>query len=269
MLRKRLADQIYGALENVIVKGTGRLPFVTPDADEIVARVNTLTHQRLSLRVPGDFFDPRIPVEALDWAANEYTRRAQLVAVTSGAGTSTIGLMGVAVDVPILVATTVGLVRRHALVYGFTELEDSRGDAVPLLMALGAAFGAEITIGQLTPRFARWAGVDVGTRLIERYLLTRISERVANELIVHWLPRAVPVIGAAAAAALDYAFLRVAGRRSQKHYRAQHLLVRGQLAGRDEDALNQLLQARAQRRRPAAPDVDGDIIEGEFELKHD
>lgn len=269
MLRKRLTDQIYGALENVIVKGTGRLPFVTPDADEIVARVNTLTHQRLSLRVPGDFFDPRIPVEALDWAANEYTRRAQLVAVTSGAGTSTIGLMGVAVDVPILVATTVGLVRRHALVYGFTELEDSRGDAVPLLMALGAAFGAEITIGQLTPRFARWASVDVGTRLIERYLLTRISERVANELIVHWLPRAVPIVGAAAAAALDYAFLRVAGRRSQQHYRGRHVRVRAQLAGGDEAVWQQLRQAHAQRRRPAASEIDDDIIDGEFELKRD
>lgn len=261
MLKKKLTAQIYLALEEAIVKGTGRLPFVKPDVSEIVARVNTLTHHRLELREPRDFFDPRIQIEVLDWVAKEHTRKAQMLALTSGAGSSTIGLAGLAIDMPVLIATTVGLVRRHALIYGFTEIEDSKGDAMPLLLALGGALGAEITIGQLTPRLARWVGVDMGTRLVERYLLKRISERLAGEIVVHWLPRAVPLLGMAASAALDYAFLRVAGDRSLKHYRAQHQLVRRQL-GDDRSTLDQLL---AGRRR--VPPADDEIIDAEFVLK--
>jgi len=263
MLTKKLTDQIYTALEGVVVKGTARLPFVKPDVNEIVARVNTLTHDRFDLREPRDFFDPHIQIDVLDWVAKEHTRKAQLIALTSGAGSSTIGLAGLAVYMPILIATTVGLVRRHALIYGFTEIEDNQRDAMPLLLALGGALGAEITIGQLTPRLARWVRVDMGTRFVERYLLKRISERLAGEIVVHWLPRAVPLLGMAASAALDYAFLQVAGARSLKHYRAQHQLVRRQLAD-DRSTLDQLL---ARRSRVSPP--DDEIIDAEFVLKNE
>ena len=62
-----------------------------------------------------------------------------MVAVTSGLGTGFFGMPGLAVDLPVLVANTVGLVRRHALVYGFTTIEDSTSDPKPLLFALGAS----------------------------------------------------------------------------------------------------------------------------------
>ena len=243
-VRQKVTDQLYHTLELAVVKGTGVVPFVKPDVDDIVARVNDLSGRTLNLRKPADFFDDRLGVVVLDHVAKDYTRKAQVLAATAGAGAGSIGIPGIAVDVPMLVAATVGLVRRHALIYGFTEIEDSHGEAVPLLLALGASIGAEITIDQVAPRVAQKVGVEMSAKLVERYLLTRISEQLAAKIMTSWLPRAVPVIGAATSAALDYAFLRVIGWRSSRHYRTQHLFVRGQIARqRASEALS-------------APDID-------------
>ncbi len=160
--RQKLIDQLYHTLELAVVKGTGVVPFVKPDVGEIVTRVNTLSGRTLDLRKPTDFFDERLSVDVLDRVADDHTRKAQVLAATAGAGTGSLGIPGIALDVPILVTATVGLVRRHALTYGFTEIEDSQGDAVPLLLALGASVGAEFTIDQIAPRFAQKVGVDVG-----------------------------------------------------------------------------------------------------------
>lgn len=239
-VRQKLTDQLYHTLELAVVKGTGVVPFVKPDVDDIVARVNDLSGRTLNLHKPAEFFDERLGVAVLDRVAKDYTRKAQVLAATAGAGAGSIGIPGIALDVPMLVAATVGLVRRHALTYGFTEIEDNHGEAVPLLLALGASIGAEITIDQLAPRVAEKVGVDVGGKLVERYLLKRISEQLAAKIMTSWLPRAVPVIGAATSAALDYAFLRMIGWRSSHHYRAQHIFVRGQIASqRLAEAANQ------------------------------
>lgn len=228
-IRQKVTDQLYHTLELAVVKGTGVVPFVKPEVEDIVGRVNDLSGRTLNLRQPADFFDERLSVSVLDHVARDYTRKAQVLAATAGAGAGSIGIPGIALDVPMLVTATVGLVRRHALTYGFTEIEDSHGDAVPLLLALGASIGAEITIDQVAPRVAQKVGVELGTKLVERYLLKRISEGLAAKIVTSWLPRAVPVIGAATSAALDYAFLRVIGWRSSHHYRAEHLFVREQI----------------------------------------
>ena len=240
-VRQKVTDQLYHTLELAVVKGTGVVPFVRPDVEDIVARVNDLSGRTLNLRKPGEFFDERLGVAVLDHVAQDYTRKAQILAATAGAGAGSIGIPGIALDVPMLVAATVGLVRRHALTYGFTEIEDSHGEAVPLLLALGASIGAEITIDQIAPRLAEKVGVEVGGKLVERYLLKRISEQLAAKIMTNWLPRAVPVIGAATSAALDYAFLRVIGWRSSRYYRAQHLFVRGQIVSQ------RLAEAASQR----------------------
>ena len=174
-LRRELTTQLYGTLETVIIKGTDRLPFVKPDVNDIVMRVDTLSRHRLDLSAPNDFFNSRLQIDVLDWVAQEHTRKAQFVAMSSGAGSGTIGLPGLAIDAPILVATTVGLVRRHALIYGFTDIEDQHGEALPLLIALSASVGAEFAIDQITPRLAEKVGVELGTAFVERFLMKRIS----------------------------------------------------------------------------------------------
>ena len=233
--REQISNNVAEILETLIVKGTGIFPGVKPNAAEIVERVNTLTYYQLRLREPIDFFDPRVDVKALDRVANEQTRRSQVVAVSAAVGTGFFGIPGLAVDLPVLVANTVGLVRRHALTYGFTTIEDSTNDPTPLLLALGASVGADMVIDRVGIKVGETVGLDLGTKVVEKYLVSRISEEFAARIITSWLPRMVPVIGIATIAALDTAFLTLAGRESKRYFRKRYLEVRGQIAASKVD----------------------------------
>src|SRR5512143_2321099 len=224
--REQISNNVAEILETLIVKGTGVFPGVKPHAAEIVNRVNTLTYYQLRLLEPIDFFDPRLDVKTLEKVAKEQTRKAQVVAVTASVSTGFFGIPGLAVDLPVLVANTVGLVRRHALTYGFTTVEDSTNDPTPLLLALGASVGADMVIDRVGIKVGEKVGLELGTKVVEKYLVTRISEQFATRIVTSWLPRLVPIIGTATIAALDTAFLTLAGRESSRYFRKRHLDVR-------------------------------------------
>jgi len=233
--REQLSAGISDTLETIIVKGTGIFPGVKPNPLEVVNRVNVLTRYQPHLYEPIDFFDTRLPVAVLDKAAKDQTRKAQYVAVASGVTTGFFGMPGLAVDLPVLVANTVGLVRRHALVYGFSTIEDSTNDPKPLLFALGASIGADMVIDRVGTTIGEKVGLDLSTKLVERYLVERVSEQFAARLMTSWLPRLVPIIGTATIAALDTAFLTLAGRESSRYFRERHLAVRKYLSATHVD----------------------------------
>jgi hypothetical protein len=224
--REQISNNVSEILETLIVKGTGIFPGVKPNPAEIVDRVNTLTYYQLRLREPIDFFEPQVDVNVLEKVAKEQTRRSQMVAVTAGVGTGLFGIPGLAVDLPVLVANTVGLVRRHALTYGFTTIEDSSSDPTPLLLALGASVGADMVIDRVGIKVGEKVGLELGTKLVEKYLVKRVSEQFAARLLTSWLPRMVPIIGTITIAALDTAFLTLAGRESSRYFRQRHMDVR-------------------------------------------
>jgi hypothetical protein len=224
--REQLSSGISDIIETLVVKGTGIFPGVKPNPLEVVDRVNVLTRYQPHLYEPVDFFDARLPITVLDKAAKDQTRKAQYVAAASGLTTGIFGMPGLAVDLPVLVANTVGLVRRHALVYGFTTIEDSTSDPKPLLFALGASIGADMVIDRVGTTIGEKVGLDLSTKLVEKYLVKRISEQFAARLMTSWLPRLVPIIGTATIAALDTAFLTLAGRESARYFRQRHVAVR-------------------------------------------
>ncbi len=227
--REELTQAVANTLEILLVKGTGLFPKVKPNVAEIVDRVDELTRHTLQLRAPVDFFDARLPVPVLDKVAHEQTKRARVVVATAGAGVGMAGVPGIFIDIPVLVASTVGLVRRHAITYGFTEIEDSIGDPTPLLLALGMSLGADLAISKLTTKVINEMGLDLGTKLVERFLVRYVSEEFAARILTSWLPRAVPIVGTLTVAALDATFLTLAGRRSINYFRDRHWLVRQQI----------------------------------------
>jgi hypothetical protein len=158
-----------------------------------------------------------------------------MVAVTAGVSTGFFGLPGLAVDLPVLVANTVGLVRRHALTYGFTTIEDSTNDPTPLLLALGASVGADMVIDRVGVKVGEKVGLELGAKIVEKYLVSRISEQFAARIVTSWLPRLVPIIGIATIAALDTAFLTLAGRESARYFRKRHLDVKQYIAATQVD----------------------------------
>ena len=224
--RELLLRAASDAIETIVVKGTNLVPFVRPDPQDVVRKVNTLSNGQFNLEQPSQFFDPRLLVDVLDEVASDYTRSTQLIVTGSGGASGSLGLPGLALDVPVLVSAAVGLVRRHALAYGFTDIEEAKGDSAPLLVAFGAALGAEGAIARVTTRIAAGATGETMERLLARV----VSEELAAKLVASWIPRAVPVISSVTSAALDYLFLREVGRRSARYFRRRHLLVRRQLA---------------------------------------
>lgn len=246
MNREAITNKVSETVQKVIVDGTAIIPFVKPDVQDVVSNVNSLSNNLLSLKSPKDFFDERLLVETLDRAAKDYTRNAQIVAGASGGATGTIGIAGIIVDVPILIAATVGMVRRQALVYGFTEIEENEGDRIPLLLAVGAAIGADIAISQVSKTLAIEGGVRAAVITIERYLAGKISEELAAKIVLRWIPRAIPIISAFTGAALDAWFLNMAGKKSADYFRERHLLIRKQVAAignkKDEAQLKQIIE---------------------------
>lgn len=260
MNKNQLSGIISNALEKVLVDGTGMLPFVKPEIEDIVARVNRLSGGNLGMAHPKDFFRPQLLVDVLDQASKDYTNSAIFVAATTGGISGTIGIAGMAVDIPILVSAAVGLVRRQALVYGFTEIEDGKADEtdkINLLVAFGAALGADVAAAKIGERVAIEAGRFVAVQTAKRYLLRQVSEEMAIKILYSWIPRALPVVAVAGNALLDGLFLNAFGWRCGKYYRARHTLVRSQAAHGKK--LEEVVDASAPSRRyvpPAEPVAD-------------
>jgi len=230
MNREQATEQISKALTATVFKGTSVVPFVKPDVSDIVRRINRLTEDRLQIQTPAEFFGPQVPISALDRAAKDYTRHAQLVVTSSGVATGTVGLPGIAPNAGILVSATVGLVRRHALVYGFTDIEDHPEDKVPLLMGFAAAAGAQGVIGQASVLMGQVAGrvaIDAAARQAAQLVLAQqISYQMALQMVKQAALKVVPVVSSATSGTLNYAFVRAAGRRSAAYWRERHLIVR-------------------------------------------
>jgi len=230
MDREKAAQQISNALATTVFKGTSAVPFVKPDVDDVMDRINRLTGGRLNLQDPAELFRPQVPMSALDRAAKDYTRRAQLFVTSSGVATGATGLPGVLPNAGILVSATVGLVRRHALAYGFTDIEDDPEDRLPLLVGFAAAVGAQSAIGQassIAGQVAARVVIDAASRQAAQMVLAQqISYQMAVQMVRQTALKAVPVVSSVTSGTLNYAFLREAGRRSSAYWRERHLIVR-------------------------------------------
>jgi hypothetical protein len=121
------------------------------------------------------------------------------------------GLLGIAPNVTALVSGIVGLLRRPALVHGFTEIEDNLEDKLPLLVGFAAALGARVVVNQAS----------------QRLLLQVISRALAAQMTREAALRALPLVSSVTGGVLNYALLRTAGRRSAAHWRERHEIIRG------------------------------------------
>ena len=91
------------------------------------------------------------------------------------------------------------------------------------------SLGADYAIGKLTTKIINEVGLELSTKLVERFMVRYVSEAFAARIAASWLPRAVPIVGTLTVAALDATFLTLAGRRSTSYFRERHWLVREQI----------------------------------------
>ena len=156
-----------------------------------------------------------VPIERLDFVAEQLIKDAQRLALAEGAGFGLGGMITLVPDAGLLTIITLRLIQRLTLLYGFeAQGENERRE---LWLAAAAA-----------------TGIDFGKDLAEKQMLEKLAPRIADRLAVKfgeeaaekWVGRLIPVASSFSGGALNFAFVRSWGRRAQRNLRARHLAER-------------------------------------------
>lgn len=156
-----------------------------------------------------------LPVNRLDYIAEQTIRSGMKIAAAQGAGLGVGGLLTVVPDMGMLAAITMRTVQKLSLVYGFPYNTDE--EVADLWIAAASA-----------------AGVDISRELLERTILRRFVARViqriaasaSTEVAEKMVARAVPLVSSVMGAAMNYYFVRAWSRRAMVHFRERHLAER-------------------------------------------
>jgi EcsC family protein len=159
-----------------------------------------------------------LPVEVLDSIADQTIRAASKFAALEGAGLGMGGFLTVIPDIGILSGIAVRMIQKLSLIYGFE-------------------YSTEEEVADLWVAAASATGVDIGKELLEKQIIERFVPRVIRRIAVEagaevaekWAARAIPILSAAAAGAMNYYFVRQWGRRAKRHFQERHAAMRGRL----------------------------------------
>ena len=138
-------------------------------------------------------------------------------AALEGLGLGMGGFSTMLPDMGILAAITVRMLQKLSLIYGFEYSTDE--EMAGFWLAAASA-----------------AGLDLGREFVEKQAIERLVPRIVDQIAIKvsaevaekWAARIVPVVSAAAAATINYYFVRSWGRRAQKHFLARRNSLRAE-----------------------------------------
>ena len=141
--------------------------------------------------------------------------KSSRAAALEGLGLGMGGFSTMLPDMGILAAITVRMLQRLSLIYGFEYSTDE-----------------ELTAFWIAAASA--AGVDLGRDVLEKQAVERVVPRIVDRIAVKvgaevaekWAARIVPIVSGAAAAGINYYFVRSWGRRAQQHFLARRKTLR-------------------------------------------
>lgn len=156
-----------------------------------------------------------VPLERLDAIAKALIRDAERLALAQGAGLGFGGMVTLIPDASLLTITTLRLIQRLCLLYGFEA--QGHDERIEMWKAAAAA-----------------AGVDYGKDLAEKQMLEKLGPHIARRLAAKigaetaekWAGRLIPLASSAIGGALNFSFVRGWGRRVQRNLRAKNLAER-------------------------------------------
>jgi hypothetical protein len=163
----------------------------------------------------------------MDAVAHQITRVFRRRAALTGAATGLPGgiwaVFAAGLDVQLTAIYAVRMVADVAQAYGYdTSLLEEQAE---LADVLAVAAGVDSLRGVGT-----WLTRQQLTHLLPEVLprlLTRVSVRITEQQAGKWAGRIIPGLGAAISGAIDYTFLRVAGKRAIDHYHARFVREHG------------------------------------------
>jgi uncharacterized protein (DUF697 family) len=156
-----------------------------------------------------------VPIERLDAIAKTLIRDAERMAAAQGAGFGLGGVITLLPDTSFLTLITLRLIQKLCLLYGFDTSE--RGERIEMWKAAAVAAGVDF-------------GKDLAEKQIIEKLIPRVIERLAAKIGMEaaekWAARLIPLASSAVGGAMNFAFVRGWGRRTQRHLRARHMSAR-------------------------------------------
>lgn len=171
-----------------------------------------------------------VPVKQLDDVANDAIRASMKLAAAEGAGFGLGGFLAIVPDLSMLAATTMRMIQKLSLVYGFE-------------------FNTDEEMAELWIAAASAAGLDISRELLEREVLPRfipklvqrIAARASVEVVEKWTVRIIPLASSVIGGGLNYYFVRAWGKRAASHFREKHLQRREAMRSRDPQDVHQIL----------------------------
>lgn len=149
--------------------------------------------------------------------ADSVIRASCKAAALEGMGLGFGGLLTVVPDLGFLSATTLRLLQKLSLLYGFEYQTEE--EMTELWLAAATAAGVD---------YARDFIEKQGVERIVPFLMDRVAVKIGEDVADKWAARLIPVVSAGAGCALNYYFVRGWGRRAQRHFEQRHALVRAQ-----------------------------------------
>ncbi|MGA8368154.1 MAG: EcsC family protein [Candidatus Acidiferrales bacterium] len=143
----------------------------------------------------------------LNRAAARVVRSSARTAALEGMGLGIGGITTLVPDMGILSAITIRMLQKLSLIYGFEYSTDD--EIAALWVAAASAAGLD-----LTREFLEKQAVE---RIVPR-IVDQVAVKLGAEVAEKWAARVVPILSAAAAASLNYYFVRSWGRRAQQHF---------------------------------------------------
>ncbi len=186
-----------------------------------------LRHQKRNAAIASLADIPKAKLRDMDAVAHQIARLFRRRAALTGAATGLPGgiwaVFAAGADVQLTAIYAVRMVADVAQSYGYDTslLEEQAELADVLAVAAGVdslrGVGTWLTRQQLT---------HLLPELLPR-LLTRVSVRITEQQAGKWAGRIIPGVGAVISGAIDYTFLRVAGKRAIDHYHARFMREHG------------------------------------------
>jgi len=168
-----------------------------------------LRHVRRAYGLPiKSWQDVRLLDESLlNRTAARVVRSSARTAALEGMGLGIGGITTLVPDMGILSAITIRMLQKLSLIYGFEYSTDD--EVAALWVAAASAAGLD-----LTREFLEKQAVE---RIVPR-IVDQVAVKLGAEVAEKWAARVVPILSAAAAASLNYYFVRSWGRRAQQHF---------------------------------------------------
>jgi hypothetical protein len=174
----------------------------------------------------------RLELREVDHVVGQVAVKNTSVAFATGAGAGTLGLPGLAIDIPGLVGAALRAITEYATYYGFDTSNDDEKAFALMLLAASAATRTEdkkSAMRELTKVSRELSGGEPrpGSRhLLDQQLVTKVALRIAGHLSRTKTIQILPVAGSPIAAVADAWFVGRVARMAHPIYRERFLIAK-------------------------------------------